>query len=95
MSVARITTITFNSKQAADKASESYIANAPNEFPEAEQLIGIKIYDRTLTAVTLYENNEAMERANAARSKRIDSNNDVASVDTKIGTVNLNHSNKN
>ena len=33
MSVARITTITFNSKEAADIAKKSYVENAPNDFP--------------------------------------------------------------
>ena len=39
MSVARITTINFKSKEAADKSRTDYSTNAPNEFPEAEQLI--------------------------------------------------------
>ena len=37
MSVARITTINFKSKEAADKSLKDYSSNAPNEFPEAEQ----------------------------------------------------------
>ena len=41
MSIARITTITFDSKEAAGIALESYVANAPSDFPEAEQLLGI------------------------------------------------------
>ena len=91
MSVARITTIIFNSKEAADSAAKSYVSNAPGEFPEAQQLLGIKVNENMLIAVSLYENNEAMERADTARSKRMNSNQDVASVDTKVGTVELNH----
>ena len=93
MSVARITTVTFNSEEAANDASESYVTNAPGEFPEAQQLIGIKVDGNILIAVSLYEDNAAMERADAARKKRMDSRRDnYVSVDTKVGTVELNHS---
>lgn len=94
MSVARVTTINFKTKEGADEIVQSYTANAPSEFPEAEQLLQIRIDDTTVMAVSLYENNEAMERATAARSRRMDSKKDnFASVDTKVGTVELNHSN--
>ena len=93
MSVARITTVTFNSEEAANDASESYVTNAPGEFPAAQQLIGIKVDGNILIAVSLYEDNAAMERADAARKKRMDSRKDnYVSVDTKVGTVELNHS---
>jgi hypothetical protein len=43
-------------------------------------------------AISLYANEEAMERATAARSKRMGTNQDeFESVDTKTGTVTLNH----
>jgi hypothetical protein len=35
MSVARITTVTFDSKEAADIAAVSYVPNAPSDFPES------------------------------------------------------------
>ena len=96
MSVARVTTINFKTKEAADSTVQSYSTNAPTEFPEAEQLLQIRVDDTTVMAVSLYENNEAMERASAARTRRMDSKKDhFASVDTKVGTVELNHSNKN
>ena len=96
MSVARVTTINFNTKEAADNTVQSYSTNVPTEFPEAEQLLQIRVDDTTVMAVSLYENNEAMERASAARTRRMDSKKDhFASVDTKVGTVELNHSNKN
>ena len=96
MSVARVTTINFNTKEAADNTVQSYSTNVPTEFPEAEQLLQIRVDDKTVMAVSLYENNEAMERASAARTRRMDSKKDhFASVDTKVGTVELNHSNKN
>ena len=93
MSVARITTITFNSKEAADIAKKSYVENSPNDFPEAEQLLGIQADENILIAVSLYADNEAMERATAARKKALDSNQEVVSVDTKVGTVEINHTN--
>ena len=93
MSVARITTITFNSKEAADIAKKSYVENSPNDFPEAEQLLGIQADGNILIAVSLYADNEAMERATAARKKALDSNQEVVSVDTKVGTVEINHTN--
>ena len=93
MSVARVTTINFKMKEAADNTVQSYSTNAPTEFPEAEQLLQIRAGDTTFIAISLYENNEAMERATAARSKRMDSNKEqFTSVDTKVGTVELNHS---
>ena len=34
MSVARITTVTFDSKETADISAASYVPNAPSDFPE-------------------------------------------------------------
>ena len=94
MSVARITTINFKSKEDADKSIEDYSSNAPSEFPEAEQLLQIRASDTTVMAISLYANNDAMERASAARSKRMSANESVFEVvDTKTGTVALNHKN--
>jgi Cu/Ag efflux protein CusF len=43
-------------------------------------------------AISLYANEETMERASAARSKRMGTNKDeFESVDTKTGAVTLNH----
>ena len=93
MSVARVTTINFKTKEAADNTVQSYSENAPTEFPEAEQLLQIRVDDTTVMVVSLYENNEAMERATAARTKSMDSHKDhFSSVDMKVGTVELNHS---
>ena len=94
MSVARITTINFKSKEDADKSIEDYSSSAPSEFPEAEQLLQIRASDTTVMAISLYANNDAMERASAARSKRMSANESVFEVvDTKTGTVTLNHKN--
>ena len=94
MSVARITTINFKSKEDADKSIQDYSSNAPNEFPEAEQLLQFRANDTTVMAISLYSDNEAMERASAARSKRMSANeNTFEVVDTKTGEITLNHKN--
>ena len=93
MSVARITTLNFKSKEGADQIEETYKTNAPSEFSEAEQLLEVRVNDTTLMFVSLYVDNEAMERASAARTKRMDLNKDlIDSVDWKTGDVILNHS---
>ena len=92
MSVARITTLNFKSKEGADQIEETYKNNAPTEFAEAEQLLEVRVDDTTLMFVSLYADNDAMERASAARSKRMDLNKDlIESVDGKTGNVILNH----
>ena len=93
MSVARITTLRLKSKEGADEIEETYKNNAPTEFSEAEQLLEVRVGDTTLMFVSIYANNDAMERASAARSKRMDLNKDlIESVDGKTGNVILNHS---
>ena len=92
MSVARITTLKFKAKDGADQIEETYKNNAPTEFAEAEQLLEVRVDDTTLMFVSLYADNDAMERASAARSKRMDLNKDlIESVDGKTGNVILNH----
>ena len=94
MSVARITTLNFKSKEDADQIEETYKNNAPTEFSEAEQLLEVRINETTLMFVSLYADNDAMERASAARTKRMDLNKDlIDSMDGKTGEVILNHSN--
>ena len=94
MSVARITTLNFKSKEGADKIEETYKNSAPTEFAEAEQLLEVRVDDTTLMFVSLYPDNEAMERASAARSKRMEINKEIIeSMDGKIGNVILNHNN--
>ena len=67
MTVARITTINFKSKEDADESIKDYSAKAPSEFPEAQQLLQIRASDTTVMAVSLYADNNAMEHASAAR----------------------------
>ena len=94
MTVARITTINFKSKEDADESIKDYSAKAPSEFPEAQQLLQIRASDTTVMAISLYTDNEAMERASAARSKRMSTNKKTFDfVDTKTGEVTLNHKN--
>ena len=93
MSVARITTLNFKSKEGADQIEDTYKNNAPTEFSEAEQLLEVRINETTLMFVSLYVDNDAMERASAARTKRMDLNKDlIDSMDGKTGEVILNHS---
>ena len=92
MSVARITTINFKSKEGADQIEETYKSVAPTEFSEAEQLLEVRVDEKTLMFVSLYSDNEAMERASGARSKRMDLNKDlIESMDGKTGNIILNH----
>jgi len=92
MSVARITTLSFKSKDGADQIEETYKTNAPTEFAEAEQLLEVRVDDTTLMFVSLYADNDAMERASAARTKRMDLNKDlIESMEGKTGEVILNH----
>ena len=94
MSVARITTLNFKEKSGADQIEETYKTNAPTEFAEAEQLLEVRVDDTTLMFVSLYADNDAMERASAARTQRMDLNKDlIDSVDGKTGEVILNHKN--
>ena len=92
MSVARITTINFKSKEDADESIKDYSAKAPGEFPEAEQLLQIRASETTVMAISLYADNDAMERASAARTKRMDLNKElIETVEGKTGEVILNH----
>ena len=94
MSIARITTVKMASKEAADQQTQGYVQSAPSEFPQASQLIGIRIDDVTLMAVTIYPDEKAMKDADAAREKRLDTNKDNrVSVETFVGQVTLNHQN--
>ena len=94
MSVARITTVNFKTKEDCDTMVENYIANAVSEFPEAEQLLQVRTSDTTVVAISLYADNEAMERASAARDKRLGATHHKHEfLDTKTGEVKLNHSN--
>ena len=94
MSVARITTLNLKSKEGADQIAETYKKNAPGEFPEAEQLLEVRVDDETLMFVSLYADNDAMDRASASRAKRMDLNKEVIdSVVGKTGEVILNHKN--
>ena len=92
MTVARITTLNFKEKSGADQIEETYKTNAPTEFAEAEQLLEVRVDDTTLMFVSLYADNDAMERASAARTKRMDLNKDlIESMEGKTGEVILNH----
>jgi len=92
MSIVRITTVTLCSEAVADASVLSYAAKAPNEFQSAEQLIGIRADGNKTIAVSIYESQEAKDKADAARDKRM-ANPDIVSMESIIGTVTLNHIN--
>ena len=56
-------------------------------------MIAVKSEGNVNISVTLYENNEAMERATAEKNKVMDAIQGIVSVDTKVGSVILDHSN--
>ena len=94
MSVARITTLNFKTKEGADQIEETYKTNAPSEFSEAEQLLEVRVDDTTLMFVSLYADNDAMERAFESRTKRMDLNKDLFELfDGKTDEIILNHNN--
>jgi len=96
MTVARITTVDFNKKEDCDTMVENYVANAVSEFPEAKQLLQVRTSDTTVVAISIYTDNEAMERASQARDKRLGaSHHQHKSIDTKTGEVKLNYSGNN
>ena len=69
---------------------KSYVKNAPTDFPEAKQLLAIHSEGNVFIAVSLYADNEAMERATATRGKALASIQGIVSVDTTVGTAEIN-----
>lgn len=92
MAIARTTTIEWNSKETCDAREQDYINNAPQEFPDASQLLFVRLNETTVMAVTLYPDEQTMQKTDEARAKRlsIDETSRV-SIETKVGTVTLNH----
>ena len=92
MTIARITTIEWNSEETCDAREQDYVNNAPKEFPDASQLLFVRLNETTVMAVTLYPDELTMQKADEARTKRlsIDESSRV-SIETKVGTVTLNH----
>ena len=92
MTIARITTIEWNSEETCDAREQDYVNNASQEFPDASQLLFVRLDETTVMAVTLYPDEQTMQNADEARAKRlsIDESSRV-SIDTKVGTVTLNH----
>ena len=78
MSIARITTIVFKSQAAADQAAKSYESIEVDDLHSAEQLIGIQSNGNKLIGVTLFNSQEAMDKSDAVRDKRMN-NPDIVS----------------
>ena len=70
MAIARTTTIEWNSKETCDAREQDYINNAPQEFPDASQLLFVRLNETTVMAVTLYPDEQTMQKADEARAKR-------------------------
>ena len=92
MSIARITTAVFSSRQAADNVVQAVAKNAGNMFPSAEQLIGIQSDGNTLISVGIYANQQDMEKADAEKDK-VMSNPGIISIETVVGNVGINYTN--
>ena len=92
MSIVRITTVVFNSQQAADIVVQGIAKDVGNMFPSAEQLIGIQSDGNTLVSVGIYANQQDMEKADAEKDK-VMSNPDIVSIETVVGNVGINHTN--
>jgi len=56
-------------------------------------LIAVKADSHINISVTLYKNNEAMDGATALKNKAMYAIQGIVSVDTKVGSVILNHNN--
>ena len=54
MSIVRVTTITFDSKENTANAVKSYVETAPSNFPEAEQLLAIHTVENIAIYVSLF-----------------------------------------
>ena len=92
MTIARINHIEWNSEDTCDARAQNYVKNAPKAFPDASQLLFVRLNETTVMAVTLYPDELTMQKADEARTKRlsIDESSRV-SIETKVGTVTLNH----
>jgi hypothetical protein len=88
MSIARVSTIIFKSQEAAGAAAQF----STSDFPSAQQFITIQSDGNKLIGIALYENQEAMDNADAARDKLM-ANPDIISMESAVGTVRINHTN--
>ena len=65
MSVAKITNINLNLKESADAIVQSYITNVSSRFSETKKLLQIKVNDTMAMAISLYKNDEVIDRASS------------------------------
>tara|TARA_B100000780_G_scaffold197860_1_gene139791 strand:+ start:544 stop:822 length:279 start_codon:yes stop_codon:yes gene_type:complete len=92
MSIVRVTTAVFSSQQVADIVVKGIAKNAGDMFPSVEQLIGIQSDGNTLILVAIFENQQAMDKADAEKAK-VMSNTDIVSIETVVGNLQINHTN--
>ena len=72
MSIARITTVKMDSKEAADDQTQGYVQNAPSEFPDAEILLFTRTGPTSAVVISVYPDKEISIQASAARKARMD-----------------------
>ena len=96
MSYARINSMTFPSKKAADTIQAKYSSTAPKGFPEAELLTFVRTSPLTASLTSIYPNKAAFDRSAEERARRMKENEGmIESVETQEGEVALVHVNKN
>ena len=71
MNITRINSMEFNTKKALKKRMKDYREKAREQFPEAELLMTIRTSPRSILAISSYPDQEAADRADAMRAKRV------------------------
>ena len=71
MNVTRIHSMEFETKKALKKRMKGYKKQAREQFPEAELLMTIRTSPRSILAISAYPDQEAADRADKMRAKRI------------------------
>lgn len=92
MAYARINTITFTSKEAADELQAIYASTAPAGFPEAQLLVSVRTGPITASLTSIYEDKAAFDRSAEERTKRMAANGHlIHGVVVEEGEVTLFH----
>ena len=71
MNVTRINSMEFDTEKALRKRMKDYRKKAREQFPEAELLMIVKTSPKSVIAISSYSSQEAADRANAMRAKRV------------------------
>ena len=71
MNVTRIHSMEFETKKALKKRMKAYRKQAREQFPEAELLMTTRTSPRSILTVSAYPDQEAADRADKMRAKRV------------------------